>query len=65
MYKSNSIIMRAPKISIFETAADFGALAEHFAALPQIRFLERSPNHAGCCEDRVRTPQPLKKIIPQ
>ncbi len=44
MYKSNSIIMRAPKISIFETAANLDLWPEILPHYRYIRFLERSPN---------------------
>jgi len=44
MYKSNSIIMRAPKISIFETAANLELWPEILPHYRYIRFLERSPN---------------------
>ena len=45
MYKSNSIIMRAPKISIFETAANLELWSEILPHYRYIRFVERSPNH--------------------
>jgi len=44
MYKSNSIIVRAPKISIFETAANLELWPEILPHYRYIRFLERSPN---------------------
>src|SRR5437868_7780762 len=44
MYKSNSIIMRAPKRSIFETAANLELWPEILPHYRYIRFLERSPN---------------------
>jgi len=44
MYKSSSIIMRAPKISIFETAANLELWPEILPHYRYIRFLERSPN---------------------
>jgi ribosome-associated toxin RatA of RatAB toxin-antitoxin module len=44
MRKSNSIIMRAPKISIFETAANLELWPEILPHYRYIRFLERSSN---------------------
>jgi len=44
MYKSNSIIMRAPKRSIFETASNLELWPEILPHYRYIRFLERSPN---------------------
>jgi len=38
MYKSNSIILRTPKISIFKTAANLELWAGDFAALPLHSF---------------------------
>lgn len=44
MRKSNSIIIRAPKISIFETAANLELWPEILPHYRYIRFLERSSN---------------------
>jgi ribosome-associated toxin RatA of RatAB toxin-antitoxin module len=44
MYKSSSIIIRAPKISIFETAANLELWPEILPHYRYIRFLERGPN---------------------
>jgi ribosome-associated toxin RatA of RatAB toxin-antitoxin module len=44
MHKSNSIIIRAPKISIFETAANLELWPKILPHYRYIRFLERSPN---------------------
>ena len=44
MHKSNSIVMRAPKMSIFETAADLELWPKILPHYRYIRFLERSPN---------------------
>jgi len=41
MHKSNSIIMRAPKVSIFETAADLELWPRILPHYRYIRFLER------------------------
>src|ERR671937_2144814 len=41
MHKSNSIIMRAPKMSIFETAADLELWPKILPHYRYIRFLER------------------------
>jgi ribosome-associated toxin RatA of RatAB toxin-antitoxin module len=44
MRKSNSIIMRAPKISIFETAASLELWPKILPHYRYIHFLERGPN---------------------
>lgn len=44
MQKSNSITIRAPKISIFETAANLELWPKILPHYRYIRFLERSPN---------------------
>src|ERR1041384_8661046 len=44
MHKTNSILMRAPKMSIFETAADLELWPKILPHYRYIRFLERSPN---------------------
>ena len=44
MHKSNSIIMRAPKTLIFETAADLELWPKILPHYRYIRYLERSPN---------------------
>src|SRR3984893_7971911 len=44
MHKSNSIIMRAPKISVFETASNLQLWPKILPHYRSIRFLERSPN---------------------
>jgi ribosome-associated toxin RatA of RatAB toxin-antitoxin module len=44
MLKSNSIMMHAPKISIFETAANLELWPKILPHYRYVRFLERSPN---------------------
>jgi len=44
MHKTNSIIMRAPRMSIFETAANLELWPKILPHYRYIRFLERSPN---------------------
>jgi len=44
MHKTNSIIMHAPKMSIFETAANLELWPEILPHYRYIRYLERSPN---------------------
>jgi ribosome-associated toxin RatA of RatAB toxin-antitoxin module len=44
MHKTNSIIMRAPKLSIFETAADLELWPKILPHYRYIRFLERAPD---------------------
>lgn len=44
MHKTNSIVMRAPKMSIFETAADLELWPRILPHYRYIRYLERSPN---------------------
>src|SRR5437763_16977627 len=44
MRKTNSIIMQAPKMAIFETAANLELWAKILPHHRYIRYLERSPN---------------------
>jgi len=44
VHKTNSIIMRAPKMSIFDTAADLKLWSKILPHYRYIRYLERSPN---------------------
>ena len=44
MYKTNSIVMHAPKVSIFETAANLELWPKILPHYRYIRFIERSPN---------------------
>jgi ribosome-associated toxin RatA of RatAB toxin-antitoxin module len=44
MHKTNSIIMRAPKMSIFETAANLELWPKILPHYRYIRYLERNPN---------------------
>lgn len=44
MHKTNSIVMHAPKMTIFETAANLELWPKMLPHYRYIRFLERSPN---------------------
>jgi ribosome-associated toxin RatA of RatAB toxin-antitoxin module len=44
MHKTNSIIMRAPKMAVFETAADLELWPRILPHHRYIRYLERSPS---------------------
>jgi ribosome-associated toxin RatA of RatAB toxin-antitoxin module len=44
MHKTNSILMHAPKMSIFETAADLDLWPKILPHYRYIRFLERGPD---------------------
>ena len=44
MHKTNSILMRAPKMAIFETAADLELWPKILPHYRYIRFLERGPD---------------------
>lgn len=44
MHKTNSIVMHAPKMSIFKTAADLELWPKILPHYRYIRFLERSPD---------------------
>lgn len=44
MHKTNSIVIRAPKMSIFETAANLELWPRILPHYRYIRYLERSPN---------------------
>jgi ribosome-associated toxin RatA of RatAB toxin-antitoxin module len=45
MHKTNSILMRAPKTAIFETAADLELWPKILPHYRYIQFLERGPDH--------------------
>src|ERR1700730_5478896 len=59
MYKSNSIIMRAPKMSIFETAANLELWPKILPHYRYIRYLERSPNRNVVVMGAVRSGIPI------
>src|SRR5438067_10450771 len=44
MHKTNSLLMRAPKMEIFETAANLALWPKILPHYRYIRFLERGPN---------------------
>jgi hypothetical protein len=44
MHKTNSLLMRAPKMAIFETAADLELWPKILPHYRYIHFLERSPD---------------------
>ena len=44
MHKTNSIVMHAPKMSIFETAANLELWPKILPHYRYIRYLDRSPN---------------------
>jgi ribosome-associated toxin RatA of RatAB toxin-antitoxin module len=45
MRKTNSILMHAPKMAIFETAADLELWPKILPHYRYIRYLDRTPNH--------------------
>lgn len=60
MHKTNSIIMRAPKMSIFETAANLELWPEILPHYRYIHYLERSPNRNIVVMAATRSGIPIK-----
>jgi len=60
MHKTNSIIMRAPKMSIFETAANLELWPKILPHYRYIRYLERSPDRNIVEMAAVRSGIPIK-----
>ena len=60
MYKTNSIIMQAPKMSIFETAANLELWPKILPHYRYIRYLERSPNRNVVVMAARRSGIPIK-----
>src|SRR5207245_5769443 len=60
MHKTNSIIMRAPKMSIFETAANLELWPKILPHYRYIRYVERSPNRNVVVMAAVRSGIPIK-----
>jgi len=59
MHKTNSIVMRAPKTSIFETAANLELWPRILPHYRYIRYLERSPNRNVVIMAAVRSGIPI------
>ena len=59
MHKSNSIIMRAPRMTIFETAADLALWPRILPHYRYIRYLERSPERNLVIMAARRGPIPI------
>ena len=60
MHKANSIIMRAPKMSIFETAANLELWPKILPHYRYIRYLERGPKRNIVVMAAVRSGIPIK-----
>jgi ribosome-associated toxin RatA of RatAB toxin-antitoxin module len=60
MHKTNSIIMQAPKMSIFETAANLELWPKILPHYRYIRYLERSPNRNVVVMAARRSGIPIK-----
>jgi ribosome-associated toxin RatA of RatAB toxin-antitoxin module len=60
MRKSNSIIMHAPKMSIFETAANLELWPKILPHYRYIHYLERSPNRNVVVMAATRSGIPIK-----
>jgi ribosome-associated toxin RatA of RatAB toxin-antitoxin module len=60
MHKTNSIIMHAPKMSIFETAANLELWPQILPHYRYIRYVERSPNRNVVVMAAVRSGIPIK-----
>lgn len=59
MHKTNSIVMRAPKMSIFETAANLELWPRILPHYRYIRYLERSPNRNVVIMAAIRSGIPI------
>src|ERR1700730_8327209 len=59
MHKTNSILMHAPKMSIFETAANLELWPKILPHYRYIRYLERSPNRNVVVMAAVRSGIPI------
>jgi len=59
MHKTNSIVMRAPKRSIFETAANLELWPRILPHYRYIRYLERSPNRNVVIMAAIRSGIPI------
>src|SRR5260370_28827376 len=60
MHKTNSIVMQAPKMSIFETAANLELWPKILPHYRYIRYLERSPNRNVVVMAARRSGIPIK-----
>src|SRR5258708_36485872 len=60
MHKTNSIVMKAPRMSIFETAANLELWPKILPHYRYIRYLERSPNRNVVVMAAVRSGIPIK-----
>ena len=60
MHKTNSIVMRAPKMSIFETAANLELWPKILPHYRYIHYLERSPNRNVVVMAATRSGIPIK-----
>jgi ribosome-associated toxin RatA of RatAB toxin-antitoxin module len=60
MRKANSIIMQAPKVSIFETAANLELWPKILPHYRYIHYLERSPNRNVVIMAATRSGIPIK-----
>jgi len=59
MHKTNSIVMRAPKMSIFETAANLELWPKFLPHYRYIRYLERSSNRNLVVMAATRSGMPI------
>jgi ribosome-associated toxin RatA of RatAB toxin-antitoxin module len=65
MHKTNSILMHAPRRSIFETAADLELWPKILPHYRYIRFLERSPNRSVVLMAATRSGIPISWMSEQ
>jgi ribosome-associated toxin RatA of RatAB toxin-antitoxin module len=65
MHKTNSIIMHAPKMSIFETAANLELWPKILPHYRYIRYLERSPDRNVVVMAATRSGIPISWISEQ
>lgn len=59
MHRTNSIVIRAPKMSIFETAANLELWPRILPHYRYIRYLERSPNRNVVIMAAIRSGIPI------
>src|SRR5438270_11884832 len=65
MHKTNSIVMKAPRMSIFETAANLELWPQILPHYRYIRYLERSPDRNVVEMAAVRSGIPIKWMSEQ
>jgi ribosome-associated toxin RatA of RatAB toxin-antitoxin module len=65
LHTGNTILMRAPRVEIFETAADLSRWPEMLPHYRYIRYYERSPDHNVVKMAAVRSGIPISWVSEQ